>query len=346
MSETSITIVIPNWNGRKFLVECLASLKRQSSQDFRVTVVDNGSTDGSVDFLRTEYPEVEIISFPENRGFSAAVNAGIRKSTADWVFLLNNDIEVHESCVEQIHKAIKTYPDYDSFSVKMMSYHQREMIDGAGDAALRGGVGYRVGTLEEDQGQYSCDRDVFGACGGAAVYSRDFFRKVGLFDEEFFAYLEDLDINMRAVRAGMQCRFIASAVVYHIGSATSGSKINPLTVRLSTKNNINVIVKNYPVSLLFRFFPVICVYQFMWFLFVCKKGQITPYLQGLWQAFQQLPVMRKKRNDLHVQNSLSSSDFALVLTESEGEAVMSIMNRRAALGKGNFLLETYKKIFL
>ncbi len=345
-AEPLIEIIIPNWNGKELLAECLQSLRLQTSREFSVTVIDNGSTDGSVELLKTDYPEVNTIEFDENKGFSVAVNEGVRKSRAGWIFLLNNDIEVAPDCIEALIEAIKRYEEYSFFALKMVNYNERHLLDGAGDEVLRGGVGYRIGTMEEDGGQYGFDRDVFGACAGAALYSKDFFAQVGLFDEEFFAYLEDVDLNMRAVRSGLNCKYLASAIVYHIGSATSGSKINPLTIRLSTKNNINVLVKNYPVSQLIRFLPAILVYQCMWFLFVCKKMKLLSYLKGLAAGLAQLPLMLPKRKRLQNEASVSDQQFGNILKKSERAAIQSIMDRRSALGKGNGLLSLYVKIFL
>mgnify|MGYP000088428791 CR=1 FL=1 len=344
--KRKIEIVIPNWNGRDYLAGCLRSLKEQSCQSFGVTVVDNGSSEDTAGFLRDFYPWVRLIGFERNRGFSAAVNAGIKKSRADWILLLNNDIEVDKDCIKVLIGSVGKYPGYDFFSLKMMSYHQRQVFDGAGDAALRGGVGYKVGSMEKDRGQYAEDRDVFGACAGAALYSRRFFHKVGYFDEDFFAYLEDVDLNMRAARAGLKCRYLAEAIVYHIGSASSGSKINPFTIRLSTRNNINVLVKNYPLVLLLKFLPAILVYQFMWLCFVLKKRQFAAYLKGVAGALVQVPVMRQKREKLHIKSLVSPDDFGGVLIASEREAVQSIMDRRLASGKGNRILNTYNKLFL
>ena len=344
--EPLIEIIIPNWNGKELLAECLQSLNLQTSREFSVTVVDNGSTDGSLELLKTSYPEVNCIAFEENKGFSVAVNEGIRESRAAWVFLLNNDIEVAPDCIEELVEAVNRYGDYAFFALKMVNYNERHLLDGAGDEVLRGGVGYRIGTMEEDNGQYNSDRDVFGACAGAALYSKDFFAQVGLFDEDFFAYLEDVDLNMRAVRSGLKCKYLASAIVYHIGSATSGSKINPTTIRLSTKNNINVLVKNYPVSQGIRFFPAILVYQCMWFLFVCKKMKLLSYLRGLAAGMAQLPLMWTKRKGLREGAKVSDKQFGSMLKKSERAAVQSIMDRRSSLGKGNGLLSLYVKIFL
>jgi hypothetical protein len=227
-----------------------------------------------------------------------------------------------------------------------MNYHQRRFIDGAGDAVLRGGVGYRIGTLEEDSRVYQNDRETFGACAGAALYSRDFFRKVGLFDNDFFAYLEDVDLNLRAKRHGFRCMFLASAIVFHIGSATSGSKINRLTIRLSTRNNLFVLAKNYPLALFLQFLPAIIVYQIAWLLFCMKKGMFPSYLAGLYQGLRGGFPFYKKGTALRQEGSLLPlGDFAAMIKTSEREAVTSIMARRTAAGKNNVLLSCYCKLF-
>ncbi len=342
-----VEIVIPNWNGREMLSCCLTSLEKQTCQNFSVTVVDNGSTDGSLAFLSDNYPEVKVIPFPENRGFSVAVNEGIEHASAPWIFLLNNDIEVADTCIEQIGNAIQLYPAYDSFAVKMVDFNERDFLDGAGDEFLRGGAGYRLGTMEKDNSLYSTSREVFGACAGAAVYSRRFFDLVGVFDNDFFAYLEDVDLNVRARRRGLKCFYIADAVVFHIGSATTGSKINPFTIAQSTKNSLHVLTKNYPVSLLFRFIVVILIYQFIWFVFCVKKGKVLSYFRGLYIAVKETPVMLKKRRSINNQdNLLSSNEFANILSKSENEVVRSIMSRRSSANKGNALLNLYRTLFL
>jgi len=246
--EPLIEIVIPNWNGSKMLQHCLRSLSEQTFKQFTVTVVDNGSTDDTEEMLRRDYPAVKLIKFSYNTGFSVAVNAGIEKTQAELILLLNNDMEVTAHCLEELRLAALKYKEYDFFALKMLSFKERDILDGAGDAVLRGGVGYRLGTQEVDGPQYAKDREVFGACAGAALYRRSFFEKTGFFDADFFAYLEDVDLNIRARRLGLQCMYLSEAVVYHIGSATSGSKINPLTIRLSTRNNLYVLIKNYPMG--------------------------------------------------------------------------------------------------
>ena len=341
-----IDIVIPNWNGLKFLGTCLASLMKQTNRDFNVIIVDNGSTDGSVEFIQSAYPEIALITLPENKGFSAAVNAGIKAGMSEWILLLNNDTEVDSGCIANLLESIKKFKGIDFFALKMIDFSDRKKIDGAGDAVLRGGVGYRLGTLENDLELFNESRNVFGACAGAALYRRSMFERVGLFDEDFFAYLEDVDLNMRAVRSGRGCRYLPGARVYHIGSASSGSKINSFTVSLSTRNNLLVMFKNYSFMMFLRFLPAILVYQFFWFLLVVKKKQFPAYLKGLWKGLTAAgKTIGKGRRIRSAPDAISESLFAALIVAAEKQAVQSIMRRRAQAGKGNSLLSLYLRIF-
>ncbi len=346
-TEHRFEVIIPNWNGEKMLADCLQSLKNQSFKDFSVTVIDNGSSDGSLTLLENVYPDVKLICFTHNTGFCVAVNSGIEHSKAPWILLLNNDMEVAADCLENLNRAVNEQPQYDFFALKMMSFHKRNYIDGAGDEVLRGGVGYRLGTMEQDGAQYQDDRDCFGACAGAGLYSKDFFARTGLFDQDFFAYLEDVDLNFRANRMGLRCRFIASAIVYHIGSATSGSKINDFTVRLSTRNNLYVLAKNYSPAMYLRFLPSILVYQLMWLAFCCKHKVVRSYLKGLWQGFRLFFQFAATGRAFVKDNSVNSvKDFTERIRVSEKKAVRSLIARRKAASKGNFLLHSYLRIFL
>lgn len=329
------------------LETCLASLEKQTSDNFSVTVVDNGSTDDSVDKLRRDFPQVKCISLPENTGFAAGVNRGIEQAEGRWLFLLNNDIEVADDCIFEIEKFIQSQQNFDCIAVKMINYHSRQYLDGAGDAYLRGGAGYRLGTMEKDSVFYSTSRQVFGACAGAAVYSRKFFETAGLFDEDYFAYLEDVDLNVRGVRRNLKTYYLAGAKVYHIGSATTGSKINPFTIRQSTKNSIHTLTKNYPVSLMVRFLPVIIVYQFLWFVFCVKKGKLLSYISGIIRALAETPKMLgKRRSNLENGHNIKAVEFAVILRNAEREVIDSIMSRRRSAGKSNALLKAYGTLFL
>ncbi|MCI5165358.1 MAG: glycosyltransferase family 2 protein [Candidatus Electrothrix sp. GM3_4] len=340
-----VNIVIPNWNGLRFLPTCLSSIEQQDFNLLQVTVVDNGSNDGSLEYLRDNHPQVRVIALPENRGFSAAVNQGILSSTAPFVFLLNNDTELDSACLFHLVQASEEQKEFDFFSPKMLSFHDRTVLDGAGDGYLRGGAGYRLGTMEQENPVYNQPGSIFGACAGAALYRRSLFDQIGLFDEDFFAYLEDVDLNMRINHSGRRGYYVPTATVYHIGSASSGSKINPFTVRLSTRNSFYVLLKNYPTLLVLRLLPVILIYQFFWLLFVIKKGQFPAYLHGVGQAVISSRGMRKKRKKISEYDLLNIGEFAVCLSRAEKEVLGSIMRRRRAKGKNNWLLNLYRVFF-
>jgi GT2 family glycosyltransferase len=273
------------------------------------------------------------------------VNQGILSSTAPFVFLLNNDTELEPDCLRHLMNAAEEQEVFDFFSPKMLSFHDRTVLDGAGDGYLRGGAGYRLGTMEQDSSVYNQPGPIFGACAGAALYRRSLFDQIGLFDEDFFAYLEDVDLNLRINHSGRKGYYVPTAKVYHIGSASSGSKINPFTVRLSTRNSFYVLLKNYPTRLFLRLLPVILTYQFFWLLFVIKKGQIPAYLQVMGQAVVGMGEMRKKRKQVSKYDVLDNEEFATCLSTSEKTVLESIMRRRRAEGKNNWLLKLYLAFF-
>ena len=151
----AVNLIIPNWNGLRFLPVCLTSIEQQNFISLQITVVDNGSHDGSLEYLRENHPQVRVIALPENRGFSAAVNQGILSSTAPFVFLLNNDTELDSACLSHLVQVAEEQKEFDFFSPKMLSFHDRTVLDGAGDGYLRGGAGYRLGTMEQDNPVYN-----------------------------------------------------------------------------------------------------------------------------------------------------------------------------------------------
>ena len=344
--HATVHVVIPNYNGKRFLAACLASLAEQSCSSFAVTVVDNGSSDGSLEYLQATHPGVRCLPLAENRGFSAAVNAGILAGSAPYVFLLNNDTELPPDCLDQLVQAADKQQEFDFFAPKMVGFADRSVLDGAGDGYLRGGAGYRLGTMERDSARYNRPRPVFGACAGAVLYRRDVFDRVGLFDEDFFAYLEDVDLNLRMSRAGLRGYYVPASVVYHIGSATTGSKINAFTVRLSTRNSFWVLLKNYHWSLFIRFFPVICIYQCCWLVFAVKKGQFFPYCKGVGEMLSQFRSMRRKYYRQQGIDQLSTAAFAGCLKEAERDVLASIIHRRSEQGRGSRLLRIYGMLFL
>jgi GT2 family glycosyltransferase len=313
-----VSIVIPNWNGKKFLAGCLDSLAKQTYESIEIIIVDNGSKDGSVEFLQTNYAHVRLALFEHNTGFSVAVNRGIRESLGEFVALLNNDTVVDPHWAEEMVKAMRAHPEIGSAGCKMLAYDDHSMLDGAGDGYRRGGLPGRIGHRERDTGRFDVPRYILGACGGAAFYRLSLFDAIGYLDDDYFAYLEDVDFGLRAQSAGFKCYYVPSAIVYHLGCGTTGSGYNPLVVRLSSQNNINTIVKNIPTPLLLKFMPQILYWQLYYLAVVMvRSGQILPWLEGLYRAIKLLPRMLAKRRQIDAQRKVSLRYLEQVIFESE-----------------------------
>jgi GT2 family glycosyltransferase len=228
----------------------------------------------------------------------------------------------------------------------MIQYHHRDVLDGAGDGVFRGGGGYRLGNRETDSVFWDHYRCVFGACAGAALYRRSFFEMAGMFDEDFFAYLEDVDINFRAVRLGLRCLYVPGAKVYHMGSQTSGSRLNMFTVSQTTLNMIRVVVHNYPASILLRQCPVVFFQHFGWMCMMLSARQFSAYLTGIRAALQNFPAMLEKRRRWHRRKVISDSRLWELIASSENDVVDCVLRRRVLQGKGAGWLRLYKRIFL
>lgn len=274
-----VTVVIPNYKGIKYIESCLDSLY-QGSLVPDIIVVDNGSKDGSAELVAQKHPDCRLVRFKENKGFCAAVNAGIRLSQTEYVILLNNDTEVDKDFVKNLYRAIKKRKRAFSVSAKMLSLHQPEIIDDAGDLYCSLGWAFALGK-GKTRTAYNKETKVFAACGGAAVYRKNVFETIGYFDENHFAYLEDIDIGYRARISGFYNYYAPEAIVYHAGSAVSGSRYNDFKVRLASCNSIYLIYKNMPLFQILLNLPFLMVGIGIKALFFMKKGMGRAYLKGI-----------------------------------------------------------------
>jgi len=291
-----ISIIIPNWNGIKFLKICLDSIKKQTYNNYEVIIVDNGSTDNSILFIKKHYPWVKLIKLDKNIGFSPAVNLGIKSSNGELIALINNDLEMDINWLKIISDSADKYPEYGFFACKMLDFKHRNLIDSCGDAMSWSGRSWKLYEFETTS-KITENYPVFGACAGAAVYRKKMLDKIGLFDEDFFAYLEDVDLDFRAQLAGYKCLFIANAIVYHIGSGTSGKR-SGFSFELMIKNHYHLIYKNFPTIKLFSSLPKLLYSELRLFIAAIKYKFLINYLRGLYRAFKEFPRMIKKRKQI------------------------------------------------
>ena len=279
-----VSVVIPNFNGIAFLDSVLASLEGQTLSNFEVILVDNGSTDGSCSFVTANYPWVHLIELSENFGFCGAVNAGIRAAKAPYVLLLNNDTEVKEDFVEEMLAAIRRHKNAFSCGARMVQYHDRDRLDDVGNYYCALGWSFARGR-GKDIHAYETEDKIFSACAGAAIYRKKIIEKIGYFDEEHFAYLEDTDIGYRARIYGYENWYAPKAIVYHVGSGTSGSRYNQFKTRYSSRNNIYLIYKNMPLLQIILNLPFLAVGFLTKFLFFAVKGMGKEYAAGIKNGF-------------------------------------------------------------
>lgn len=279
-----VSVVIPNFNGIAFLDSVLASLEGQTLNNFEVILVDNGSTDGSCSFVTANYPWVHLIELSENFGFCGAVNAGIRAAKAPYVLLLNNDTEVKEDFVEEMLAAIRRHKNAFSCGARMVQYHDRDKLDDVGNYYCALGWSFARGR-GKDIHAYETEDRIFSACAGAAIYCKKILEKIGYFDEEHFAYLEDTDIGYRARIYGYENWYAPKAIVYHVGSGTSGSRYNQFKTRYSSRNNIYLIYKNMPLLQIILNLPFLVAGFLVKFLFFAVKGMGKEYAAGIKNGF-------------------------------------------------------------
>jgi len=280
-----VTVVIPNYNGISYLEDCLTAMRRQKRRPDRVIVIDNGSSDGSVSYIREHFPECELIEFGENTGFCGAVNAGIRASEgADYVILLNNDTKAEPDFTSELVKALEKDKKAFSAQAKMLRMDDPETMDGAGDLYCALGWAFARGKGKPEK-DFSAPARIFSACAGAAAYRMSALGETGLFDENHFAYLEDCDLGWRARILGYRNLYVPSARVLHVGSASSGSVYNLFKVKNSSRNSIYMIAKNMPALQILLNLPLLIPGFLIKAAFFAMKGYGKDYVRGIRQGF-------------------------------------------------------------
>lgn len=322
-----VAVAIPNWNGESLLPACLTSLRGQSFEDFETVVVDNGSTDGSRRLLGERFPEVRVVSLGENRGVAAAFNAGVEASGAELVVLLNNDTEQDPGWLSALVRAAEDHPEAGFFSSKLVDFYDRRVLDGAGDAVRLSGLPYRLGHGERDRGQFDRAGYVFSACAAAAMYRRGMLEEVGSFDEDFASYCEDGDLGFRAQLAGYRCLYVPEAVVYHMGSASTGGKRSAAATSLGTRNSLNLLVKDLPLSVVPHVAPFFVAGQLARLLTAAATGTLGAHLEGLAGAWRHLPLMLEKRGEIQKARRIPDAEVRRILRESSLAATASIARR-------------------
>lgn len=318
MKKILASVIIPNWNGDSLLKDCLESLQNQTYKDFEIILVDNGSTDRSLEYVENNFPRVRIIALRKNFGFTKAINEGVKASDAKFTVFLNNDTLVDVDWLKNLIFSAESHPEAISVNSKLLNFYDRETIDGVGIQINEVGQARSIGWQEKDSGQYSSEFYIFGATGGASLFRRKDFIKVGMFDENYFMYSEEVDFAFRAQFLGYKSIYCPKAVVYHKHKATA-QKLPGHIEYWQFRNMTQTIIKNFPAPILLknlRWLKIILVHLNTVFYQVKKGFWWAPFLADLWIPFH-LPYLLKERRKIQSNIKVPDSYIETFLVEKK-----------------------------
>jgi len=289
-----VSVIVVNYNRKGFLEKCFSSVEAQTYKPIEVILVDNGSVDGSVELVREKFPRVRVLALPGNMGFAKANNMGIAMAKGSLIATLNNDTEATPMWVSEMVRCIASDAGVGMCASKMLFMGSPGVINWTGIMVSRSGACWDRGMSEPDLGQYEAEEEVFGPCAGAAMYKREMLEDVGLFDEDFLAYMEDTDLAFRGRLAGWKCLYVPRAVVYHLGSGTAGY-MSDFSIYHGNRNAVWNFVKNYRGLMFFTCLPWAVGRNLAVIPFYAMKGFGFTILRAKVDAVKGLPGMLAKR---------------------------------------------------
>lgn len=307
-----ISIIIVNWNGAKLLADSLQSLSRQTYPAREIILVDNGSTDSSVSFVKESFPEIKIIQLSDNKGFTGGNAEGFKLADGQFIALVNNDTRVDETWLKKLIKPMLRDTAVGICASKLI-FDDGLRINSAGDGTTTSAVGFNRG-LDRDRALFDKSELVFGACGAAVLYRRQMLDEIGFFDEDFFLYDEDTDLSFRAQLAGWKCVYVPDAIVYHKGNATAG-RLSDTHVYYHTRNLEFVWIKNMPLGLMLRFAQQKLLQEIGSFCYLClRHGKWAPFFKAKRDALKMLPRMWNKRRAIQARRRVSNAYLRSLMT--------------------------------
>ncbi len=340
----TVTIAIPSLHRPDLTARCIEFIQKQTlpAAEWEIVVIENEARPGEI-LGNPLPPNTRRIELPTNEGTTGSINRAVAATESHYVLLLNNDIELTPEYIEKLIQALKSDATLGFAVGKLLRATQRTHLDGAGDAMLMAGAAYRLGNLERDSGQFDRAMPVLSGCGAAVLYRREAFADSGGLDSEFFAYLDDLDLGIRAQLVGYNGAYVPEAVAYHIGSATLGATMHPRVIEYLTRNQLYLLTKDYPWPVFLRLLPRIAVYQCLWLFYALRNGGLGPYFRGLWTALRGRHGMRGKHRELMHVRRIGNAEFLQRLRESERQ--IYDWQRSLAARERSSLLKFYFGLF-
>jgi GT2 family glycosyltransferase len=296
--RSGVSVVIPLWNGLRWLPGCLASLADQTVSPERIIVVDNDSTDGSPAYLRQHHPQVEVLPLECNTGFAHAANEGIARADTEFVVLLNTDVVLDPDWIARMAERARNDPHAGSIACKMLQLDSPGMVYDAGDVLRRDGACEQRGRFGRDDGRWDVPGEVFGACAGAALYRTSAVTELGGFDERYFAYIEDVDLSLRLRLAGWRCLY-EPVIAHHAGEGSS-YQLPGGHQYLVERNTLFLVAKAFPA----RWLPFVAYRQLSWTRSALRQRRLSHHLRGALAGIVMAWRARRDRRELRRQASV------------------------------------------
>ena len=307
-----VSIIVVNWNGVSYLEDCLRCLSSQSYANREIILVDNGSSDSSVPFVRQRFPDVEILELGKNTGFTGGNLAGLNIADGEFIALVNNDARVQQGWLENLVKPMLEDRKVGICASKLIIDGMNK-LNSAGDGITTAAVGFNRGLWAHDS-LYNAPEPVFSACGAAVLYRRRMLDEIGFLDEDFFLYDDDTDLSFRAHLAGWDCVYVPAAVAYHKVNATS-VRLSDLQVYYHTRNLEFVWIKNMPTGLMLRFAHHKLIQEIGAFCYLCiRHTKWRAFFRAKRDALKMLPAMLKKRAQIQRGRRVSNRHIKEQLT--------------------------------
>lgn len=309
-----VTVVIVNFNGGEMICQCLAALEKQSFQEFATVVVDNSSSDASVSSIRENYPRVLVLPLAANLGFAGGVNHALKEcGLGTWVALLNPDAFPNEDWLANLVLSAQNHPEYAAFGSRMFSDPEHRYLDGIGDVYHVSGLPWREGHGRPNSSRHDEEKEIFGPCAAAALYRVTALREVGLFDEDFFLYVEDVDLGFRLRLAGYRSLYVPNAGIRHLGSAFVG-KHSDFQIYHGHRNLVWVYIKNMPGILFWFFLPLHLFLNVATVFVFAQRGHGSVILRAKRDACRGIPRFWKKRLKIQASRKVSVWEILLQLS--------------------------------
>jgi GT2 family glycosyltransferase len=312
-----VSVIIVNWNGERFLEQCLSALVSQTVKPHEIILIDNASSDRSVEIVR-RFSAVRMILLDRNTGFAQGNNLAIKAASVDseWIGLINPDAFVEPRWLETLLAAVESNPEFDVFGSKLVNAANPALLDGAGDAYHMSGLVWRMGHGSLVSASAENEREVFSPCAAAALYRRSALRELGGFDEDYFCYVEDVDLGFRLRLAGYRCLYVPQSVVHHVGSGTTGGQHNDFAMYYGHRNLIWTFVKDMPDILFWLLLPLHALLNLVSLIWFALHGRGEVIWRAKRDALLGLPKMWCKRQQIQKDRVASISEIWRQLDKS------------------------------